>query len=113
MVPVMVTGYLCYNKGRDALLKSTGQSLEMMADTVADALDRNLYHRYREVQTLGYHPDMKLNLSRVGEAADFFARRLPTTTWCWLRIRLVKLWPLIVSNTVGVGCQLSSCWDGM
>ncbi|MEI6714187.1 MAG: methyl-accepting chemotaxis protein [Verrucomicrobiota bacterium] len=77
MVPVMVTGYLCYNKGRDALLTATGQGLEMIANGMADGLDRSLLERYKEVQVFAHYPDMLMAADKTSEAMDYFAKRSP------------------------------------
>jgi hypothetical protein len=56
IVPVAVTGYLSYSKARDALLDSTGQSLQIAAETMARELDRQVADRSRDAQSFAIHP---------------------------------------------------------
>jgi methyl-accepting chemotaxis protein len=72
ILPVVVTGYLSYSKGRDALLKSTGQELAVVAETTMRQIDRTLFARYRETQVFAYHPKALGTSAEIGEIANHF-----------------------------------------
>lgn len=77
ILPVVFTGYLSYTKGREALLKSTGEGLEVMATELIEKIDRSLFNRYRDVQLFAYHPKALGTPAEISAVANHFVQSIP------------------------------------
>ncbi len=56
ILPLAFVGWISFEKSSEDLLRENGKGLQVIAETMALRVDRNLSDRLREVQTFAYHP---------------------------------------------------------
>lgn len=97
ILPLLVVGILSYSKSRNALLAKSGESLEMVADSTIDKIDRYLYERYGDVQQLASDQKALQSPSDIASAANSF---MTTNDACDLMVVADADGKIIATNTV-------------
>jgi len=74
LVPLGVVGYLAYQQADGSLEATIGENLSLQAQTAIDAIDRNLFERYGDVQAFAANPMARGGRREVEEIADFLTK---------------------------------------
>ena len=72
LVPLLIVGALAYLRSSDNLEARAGEQMFLQAQAAVDAIDRNLFERYGDVQAFAGNPDARGNREQAAAAADFF-----------------------------------------
>ncbi len=73
LAPALV-GYFAYHKSHNKILQKSGEFLTLSAQQTMDKVERNLYERYGDAQSLAFSPLARGNAKDIESAANFFVQ---------------------------------------
>ena len=72
IVPLVTVGTLAYQRSHASLESRAGEKLFLQAQAAIDAIDRNLFERYGDVQAFAANPDARGSRKEAVAVANFF-----------------------------------------
>ena len=72
IVPLVTVGTLAYQRSHASLEARAGEKLFLQAQAAIDAIDRNLFERYGDVQAFAANPDARGSREEAVAVANFF-----------------------------------------
>ncbi|MCP5029869.1 MAG: HAMP domain-containing protein [Actinomycetia bacterium] len=72
VIPFVITGWVAVGSTRDTLVQGAGDRMEVAAVNAGDAIDRNLFERYGDVQAFATNPLAQGSPQQATEIVDSF-----------------------------------------